>query len=204
MSKVIRAPWAGATQHLLFWLFFLLPAYGWSGTGRIEGRIYDPADHPLPGVLMTLTSSPETAPDLTVTDSTGNFGFENLLSGTYTLTASLAAYQEQTLSPVRVEDGETVVLRLVLQLLPYSENVVVQEETGSTEVNEPQQRRQFDARTLDVMALPNDRFVEALPVLPGVVRGPNGRLNFNGARASQSTFIFFLRYTNVFNVFTVF
>ena len=36
------------------------------------------------------------------------------------------------------------------------------------------------------MPLPNEQLLDALPLVPGVVRGPDGQINMNGARASQS------------------
>jgi hypothetical protein len=41
-------------------------------------------------------------------------------------------------------------------------------------------------RTLQSVPLVNERFQDALPLIPGVVRGPDGLLNVKGARASQS------------------
>ncbi len=45
---------------------------------------------------------------------------------------------------------------------------------------------QFDPAQLDALPLPTDRFQEALPLVPSVVRDPEGKLSFNGARPSQS------------------
>jgi hypothetical protein len=40
--------------------------------------------------------------------------------------------------------------------------------------------------TLQTLPLPNEQLLDALPLVPGVVRGPDGQINMNGARASQS------------------
>ncbi len=42
---------------------------------------------------------------------------------------------------------------------------------------------------LNTVPLATDRFDDALPLLPNVVRGPDGLLNMNGARADQSAFL---------------
>ena len=39
---------------------------------------------------------------------------------------------------------------------------------------------------LQTLPLPNEQLLDALPLVPGVVRGPDGQINMNGARASQS------------------
>jgi hypothetical protein len=45
----------------------------------------------------------------------------------------------------------------------------------------------FKQDTLQTVPLVNERFEDALPLVPGVVRGPDGLLNVKGSRASQST-----------------
>ena len=44
----------------------------------------------------------------------------------------------------------------------------------------------FKQETLQTLPLVNERFQDALPLVPGVVRGPDGLLNMKGARANQS------------------
>ena len=36
----------------------------------------------------------------------------------------------------------------------------------------------------------SERFQDALPLVPGVVRGPDGLLNINGTRSNQSAMMF--------------
>ena len=60
---------------------------------------------------------------------------------------------------------------------------------ASTGAGEPLAEDEFETEFLRVFQLPTDRFQEALPLLPGVVRDPRGRLSFNGTRPSQSTLL---------------
>jgi hypothetical protein len=60
---------------------------------------------------------------------------------------------------------------------------------ASTGAGEPIETDEFRPEFLRVFQLPTDRFQEALPLLPGVVRDPRGRLSFNGTRPSQSTLL---------------
>ena len=60
---------------------------------------------------------------------------------------------------------------------------------ASTGAGEPIERDEIQADLLRVFQLPTDRFQEALPLLPGVIRDPKGRLSFNGTRPSQSTLL---------------
>src|SRR5262249_27941562 len=47
----------------------------------------------------------------------------------------------------------------------------------------------FNQNKLETLPLVNERFQDAIPLVPGVVRGPDGMLNIKGARASQSGMI---------------
>ena len=60
---------------------------------------------------------------------------------------------------------------------------------ASTGAGEPIEQDEFQTEFLRVFQLPTDRFQEALPLLPGVIRDPKGRLSFNGTRPSQSTLL---------------
>jgi len=47
----------------------------------------------------------------------------------------------------------------------------------------------FNQNKLESLPLVNERFQDAIPLVPGVVRGPDGMLNLKGARSSQSGMI---------------
>jgi len=73
-----------------------------------------------------------------------------------------------------------------LQPNPLSEEVTVTE--GATEVakNESSTPGVVTGATLRDAPLVDQKFQDALPLLPGVVRGPDGTLNIKGTRPSQS------------------
>ena len=71
-------------------------------------------------------------------------------------------------------------------LAPLSEVVNVVASTGA---GKPIEQDEIREDFLRVFQLPTDRFQEALPLLPGVIRDPRGRLSFNGTRPSQSTLL---------------
>jgi outer membrane receptor protein involved in Fe transport len=50
----------------------------------------------------------------------------------------------------------------------------------------PAPPEKLEIERLDLLPLATDRFQDAFPLLPGVVRDPEGRLSFNGSRPSQS------------------
>ena len=122
----------------------------------------------------------------TTTTASGQFVFEALSAGTYVITAELGGFARGVHPPISVIDGQSVEIRLALAPAALAEVVTV---VGSTGAGDPIEEDQFQALFLRVFQLPTDRFQEALPLLPGVVRDPRGRLSFNGTRASQSTLL---------------
>src|SRR5690606_33189293 len=59
-------------------------------------------------------------------------------------------------------------------------------ESGQEQVRQPTLPAELREELLRTAPLVNEKFQDALPLLPGVVRGPDGLLNLKGARASQS------------------
>jgi len=173
----------------------MLPVRAEAQTASIVGVVVDAANHVLPGVSVTLASvdagqdiapSADLGLDVTVTDAAGAFAFTALPGGAYMVAAELSGYASGMGGPVDVVPGQTVELPLSLQVAPIAEVVTVD---GSTDAGQPLEKDEFYTEFLQIFQLQTDRFQDALPLLPGVVRGPRGRLSFNGTRPSQSTLL---------------
>lgn len=165
-------------------------------TARISGAVVDPTEHLLPGVEVTLTSVEGDPPTdnapagsgvaSTITSETGQFEFDALSAGSYIIIAELSGYARGVHPPVQALEGRSIDVRLPLAQAPLSEVVTVVASTGA---GEPIETDEFQVEFLRLFQLPTDRFQEALPLLPGVIRDPRGRLSFNGTRPSQSTLL---------------
>ena len=176
------------------------PLVAWPGaveaqTARIEGGVVDSANHVLSGATVTVAgidsaqaADPGVDPvlDATVTDGAGAFEFAAIPLGAYIVAADLSGYASGMVGPVEVVAGQVIGVRLLLEVAPLSEVVTVDASTGG---GQPLEKDEFETEFLQVFQLPIDRFQDALPLLPGVVRDPRGRLSFNGTRPSQSTLL---------------
>lgn len=158
--------------------------------GTIAGRINSPAGKPLAGVVVMLSAEAAGGEaektHVEVSDGAGKFTFSRLPPGGYRLIATLAGYVDAIREGVRVERGKTTPIELSLELRPFSESVVVRGVTPMEKPVEPSPPAEITTQKLDLLPLATDRFQEAFPLLPGVVRDSEGRLSFNGARPSQS------------------
>jgi TonB dependent receptor/TonB-dependent Receptor Plug Domain len=80
-------------------------------------------------------------------------------------------------------------IKAVLGLAGLSETITVRASMPATVTipREPVGESRLEEQVLMNLPLASDRFEDALPVLPGVVRGPDGLINMNGTRADQSS-----------------
>src|SRR3984885_5454976 len=117
----------------------------------------------------------------TETDEKGEYVFADVAPGTYEVTASAPGLEvRQTL---QVGSGD---IRLSLELKPVeiASTVVVKDE--GTDSRNPAPSEIVSETTLRNAPNVNERFESSLPLIPGVVRGPDGHVNLKGTRSTQS------------------
>jgi hypothetical protein len=140
----------------------------------------------LPGANLSLTPAAEGQAALSaVTDEQGEFKFTNLAAGLYTLRVSLGGFKQHTES-VTVSAGVTTHADVALEVEGVADDVTVVADGEGLNATDTAPAAAFKQGELQTLPLVNERFQDALPLVPGVVRGPDGQLNVKGARASQS------------------
>ena len=169
---------------LLAALIFLIPQGG-SIKGKVVADIPDQR-RALPGVVVVLSNERLRDQKLqTITDADGQFEFNGLLAGDYTISVEYSGFKkfEQKLS-VQIE--ATVEQNILLQPVPLSEQVTVTDDRTDAVRTESTTPSTITTQNLRDAPLIDQKFQDALPLLPGVVRGPDGNLNIKGTRPSQS------------------
>jgi hypothetical protein len=162
-----------------------LPLQGGRITGKVVADIPDQRKA-LAGVIVTLSSErPGDKRLQSVSDLGGQYDFPGLVAGDYILTVEFSGFKkyEKTLS---VQIDATVPYDILLQPVPLSETVTVKEDQTDAVKTESTTPSIITERALQDAPLIDSRFQDALPLLPGVVRGPDGTLNIKGTRPSQS------------------
>lgn len=167
-----------------------LAAQAPAGRGELVGHALTPGPDGqplyLPGVKILLVSTTDPALRFeTATDETASYSLKSLPAGTYKLTATLAGYEEFT-REVRVEAGTLLEVTLALSLKAVREAVTVEGEKPGVQVEQTAPKGEVAQQTLQNAPLISERFQDALPLLPGVVRGSDGLLNIKGARSTQT------------------
>jgi len=143
----------------------------------------------LPGASLKLTpAGPNQASRSAVTDDQGEFKFTDLTPGLYTLQIDLAGFQQRTES-VTVHPDVTSLESIALEVQEISGEVTVVAGGDGLNTTDATTATTFNQNRLETVPLANERFQDAIPLVPGIVRGPDGMINVKGARSSQSGMI---------------
>ena len=178
--------------HCASWLFLIFlfgpmfvsyaAAQTDDGYGSVEGSVFivdSEGSSYVPGATVTL-QGPKTIQ--AETDEKGQYSFRAVEPGQYTIRAAfpgLEADQEITITP-------GAALKAELQLKPASVETSVTVSGTSNDTTAPTVAETITQKTIDDAPNANERFESLLPLVPGVVRGPDGRINMKGARNTQN------------------
>jgi len=118
----------------------------------------------------------------TESDTSGQYAFPTVLPGTYTIQASAPGLETQ--QSVTVNPDETIDVSLQLQVAKTTTDVTVTASSANADISTTTQT--VEQKTIDDAPNADQKFETLLPLIPGVVRGPDGRINMKGARNTQS------------------
>jgi hypothetical protein len=117
----------------------------------------------------------------TESNNDGKYSFVAIPVGSYTIEASSPGLK--VVQTVRVESGE---VRVPLELKPVEVTNSVVVKSGETDNKDAAPSTTISEQTLRDAPNVNERFESSLPLVPGVVRGQDGRVNLKGTRSTQS------------------
>ena len=178
--------------------FFLASVGGGAGlaqtsTGTVSGTasLPSPEGQPVvvPGVTLTLTCA-GLEPRVDVSSETGEFRFGDVPPGDCSIVAELQGFKSAE-KTVLVKPGaaESFALQLDTEALHEEVTVVASQDTvDSSRISARVDR--ITASVMQTAPIASERFQDALPLIPGVVRGPDGLLNISGTRSNQSALMF--------------
>jgi hypothetical protein len=159
-----------------------------SGTGELKARVLDEQKQPIAGAVCQLSGPALSVQGLRViSGQKGGVDYPGLFSGSYTLTCAAVGYrplsQKLELSPNRP-------LTQVVMVLPPESVIRQKVEVHGHPGAIPEQQTgappsTFGAQQLMTLPLAEMNFKAAIPLVPGVVRLPNGKLNIKGEPETQ-------------------
>jgi len=159
-------------------------------TTKLTGTIYtlaaDRSQADWPNVRITLRNLASGNETVTVSNELGAYVFQGVLTGRYEVRVVLSGFEPITKAIV-LEGGETKLdFQLVLTKRQETVNVTA-ESPGVDMTSSNGDAPTLDASTLKSLVQANQDFQDALPLLPGVVRGADGEIHIKGGRANQSS-----------------
>ena len=118
-------------------------------------------------------------------DAVGQYRFEVVPPGRYTAEATVTGLNGS--ATVDVEAGKTASLSISLELTTVTNSVTVTATDSSVATVSTQSVQSTTIAQATVESAPNrnDKVESLLPLVPGVVRGPDGRINMKGASSTQ-------------------
>jgi hypothetical protein len=154
-------------------------------TGAVSVPAPDGEPFVVPGVTLTLRCGGG-EPRIEVSNERGEFRFAEMSAGVCALTAELQGFTSAT-TDVAVHAGETATVAVQLGLETLHEEVTVHAQADPLDADPIDAHvERMTAQVMRSAPLASERFQDALPLIPGVVRGPDGLLNINGTRSNQS------------------
>jgi Carboxypeptidase regulatory-like domain/TonB dependent receptor/TonB-dependent Receptor Plug Domain len=179
-------------QNSLCLLFLLLNVsiFSFAGTARLSGTIFtigrDHVQTLWPNARITLRNLSSGKEISTVSTDLGQYSFVGILPGDYEVSVTLASFASATRKITLTSDAPATV---DFQLLPekQSESItVIANPTGIDTSSSSGGTPVLTTTMLKSLVRLNDDFQEALPLLPGVLRGPDGLIRINGGNANQT------------------
>ena len=158
-------------------------------SGRIRGvtlAVSGDRRERLRGVSLVLTGSILGDNKLeTTSDEQGEYSFNRLAAGEYKLTANSRGFKTAEY-PVVLAIDATVDLDVSLEVGRIETTVNVSPSEDRINTSDTTVAGQVSATKLHNAPLINEKFQDALPLLPGVMRTADGALNIKGTRPDQS------------------
>ena len=178
---------SGAAAAILLWQAAALAGGLMPAGPALDVTVVDSANLPVPGVRLELKVGSNVAASA-LTDIQGHAEFDELQPGRYSLTASKDGLESIERQEIDVTGGTSASIDVTMAASARHESIDVEEATAPVEQGAtvptrlpPHVARELPNRPATV--------AEALPLVPGVVRKPDGALQISGSAEHRSALI---------------
>lgn len=158
-------------------------------SGTVQGTIFTSEQNGeravVPGAKVRLQGSRFSQE--TVSDDTGRYGFPDVPAETYQLLVEAPGLRGS--SVIKIVAGDALDIPIELKVDELKDSVTVTSSASEVDSNEPSNETTVDKAVIFNAPNKEERIDSLLPLVPGVVRGPDGLINMKGARSSQSGYL---------------
>ena len=171
-------------------IFSISVGYSQTTPGTLKGEVItigpDGSTLNVPGAKIILTDSSRMTEALSIfADDAGSYEFEQLHPGIYTLETTVEGFVGVK-KQISIRASEILTENIQLDLDGVTANVTISSGANEISVTESSVASSLSPKNLQNTPLFEEKFQEALPLIPGVIRGPDGLINVKGTSASQS------------------
>ncbi len=162
-------------------------------TQKLIGEVVDPNGAAIAGAVCTLYGRPlpEQGRPVTTGDR-GVFEFTGLIPGTYRVTCGAVGYEPVAKSDIKINLGEsppTLQIQLPYEIVVHQNVEVTAKAPEATTRGEVAPPATISDQQLHSLPLVEQKFKAALPLIPGVIRAPDGRIAVKGAIENEGTLL---------------
>ena len=149
MHRIQLFPALKLKRVLLAALFIWnLPLLAQLTSGNITGTIYDPTGATVPGVRIVAHNTATGVEAGTTSTSGGDYRFENLAIGTYTITVTASGFTKAEVAGINVPLNQTVTTNVKLTIGQSSTHIEVTEAAAPIDTTTAQIQTTYDARQI--------------------------------------------------------
>jgi hypothetical protein len=164
-------------------------AGGWAmpQTQELKGKVVNASGSSLAEAVCTLKGIGLPAGGIGVTtDEKGDFNFPGLAPGKYDLACTAVDHMPVSQKGLEVTSADPLLLRVVLpEAEVVRQTVEVRESAATVSPESSTPPSHLGSPALITLPLLQQEFKAALPVVPGVVRSPDGKMNIKGSVENQ-------------------
>ncbi|MGA2607359.1 MAG: carboxypeptidase regulatory-like domain-containing protein [Terriglobia bacterium] len=156
-------------------------------TQTLKGEVLGDKNAPIAGAACTLVGPglPEEGRPQT-TGENGAFEFTGLTSGSYDLTCAALGYEPLIQKDIVIAEGESPFVQVVLpREVVVRQKVEVKEKASAVSTETTAPPATISSGQLRTLPLVEQKFLAALPLVPGVIRTPDGKINIKGVTENQ-------------------
>jgi hypothetical protein len=166
----MRRPFAGSLAVAVLLLASGAPAWAQRTTATFAGIVVDTSGGILPGADVELTNEETGIVERQVTSATGEFIFNYVPGGTYTLALSIAGFKTHTSKGISLGAAQTVRRRFELEVGTMEESVTVSGEAPLINTASPEQRINLDPLEVKTLPAANRNLTNLLNIGTGLTR----------------------------------
>src|SRR5579875_779332 len=143
--RILKAQFA---LLLVTLMLLVLPAFGQLTSGNITGTVFDPTGATVPGATIVATHDATGVQSTTTSTSAGDYRFENLPIGKYTITVTAGGFNKAEVRNVTVDLNVTITANVNLAIGHASTTVEVAETSAPIDTTTAQVQSTYDTKEI--------------------------------------------------------